>query len=186
MVTVKKYDPKQLDDVRQVCINTGPLEAATDPVMRKFILRTFCDYYCEMEPQNVYVLADENDTAQGYVFIAENFKLYSKNFKKYLADIKTTGKSNYFEVLGELALYGLLSKKYPAHLHIDINAPFRGNGNGSKMVQTQLENLRKKNVKGVMLIVGSNNYRGIKFYEKNGFRKYLTIKNRGTVMVREL
>ena len=63
MVTVKKYEPKYYKDVQQVCLNTGPDSALTDPMMRDFILYTFCNYYIEQEPENVFVLVDENDAA---------------------------------------------------------------------------------------------------------------------------
>ncbi len=78
MVEIKPYDPKYKDELRQVCINTGPKEAATDKKTRDFIIYTFCDYYLEQEPQNVFALVDENDTAQGYVFGAEDFARYRK------------------------------------------------------------------------------------------------------------
>ena len=44
MVEIKPYDPKYKDELRQVCINTGPKEAATDKKTRDFIIYTFCDY----------------------------------------------------------------------------------------------------------------------------------------------
>ncbi len=188
MVTIKKYEPKYRDDVRQVCINTGPLSAQTDPNMRDFILFTFCDYYIEQEPENVFILVDEEtDTAQGYVFGARDFKTYIKNMKPYLAKVKKTGKENYRDAVAEITGHAVFSLKYPAHLHIDINEPFRGNGNGSKMISTLTEHMKKnKGVKSIMLIVGTGNTRGINFYHKNGFRKIISLKTSGTVMAKEL
>lgn len=187
MVTVKKYEPKYFEDVRQVCINTGPVEAKTNPNMRDFILFTFCDYYCEQEPENVFVLVDENDRAQGYVFGARDFKTYIKNMKPYLEKVKKTGKENYRDAIGEILGHAIYSLKYPAHLHIDINEPFRGNGNGSRMISTLTEHMKNnQGVKSIMLIVGTSNKRGINFYEKNGFKIIRSLKNSGTVMAKEL
>ncbi len=187
MVVIKKYEPKYFDDVRQVCINTGPKEASTDPNMRDFILFTFCDYYLEQEPENVFILVDEEtDTAQGYVFGARDFKTYLKNIKPYLAKVKKTGKAFYRDAIGEILGHAIYSLKYPAHLHIDINAPFRGNGNGSRMISTLTEHMKKTHgVKAIMLIVGTSNKRGINFYKKNGFKKIRVLKG-GTVMAKEL
>lgn len=185
MVTIKRYEPKYKEDVRQVCINTGPSEASTDPKMRDFILFTFCDYYCEQEPDNVFVLVDENDRAQGYCFAALDFKAYKKAFKPYMKKVKEIGANFYLETKGEVLLHELYSGKYPAHLHIDINAPFRGNGNGSRMVAAQLDNIRSKGAKGIMLVVGASNTRGINFYEKNGFESIKKYAG-GLVMAREL
>lgn len=186
MVTIKQYEPKYFEDVRQVCINTGPREAKTDPNMRDFILFTFCDYYCEQEPENVFVLVDENDRAQGYVFGARDFWAYVKKIKPYLAKVKKLGKYYYKDAVGEILGHAIYSLKYPAHLHIDINEPFRGNGNGSRMISTLTEHMKKnKGVKSIMLIVGTSNKRGIKFYEKNGFKTVRVLKG-GTVMGKEL
>ncbi len=187
MVTVKNYEPKYFEDVRQVCINTGPDSAATDPNMRDFILFTFCDYYCEQEPENAFVLVDDNDVAQGYVFGATDFKTYIKKMKPYLAKVKKTGIRNYMDAIAEILGHAVYSFKYPAHLHIDINEPFRGNGNGSKMITTLTDHMKNDmGVKSIMLIVGSGNTRGINFYKKNGFKIIRVFKNTGTVMAKEL
>lgn len=187
MVVIKKYEPKYFEDVRQVCINTGPKEASTDPDMRDFILFTFCDYYLEQEPENAFILVDEEtDTAQGYVFGARDFKTYIKNMKPYLKKVKKTGKANYIAAIGEILGHAIYSFRYPAHLHIDINEPFRGNGNGSRMISTLTEHMKKnKGVKSIMLIVGTSNKRGINFYNKNGFKTVRVLKG-GTVMAKEL
>lgn len=186
MVTVKSYEPKYYKDVQQVCLNTGPDSALTDPVMRDFILYTFCNYYIEQEPENVFVLVDENDTAQGYVFGAMNFRKYLRNFKPYLKKVRETGKENYREAIAEIIAHGVFSLKYPSHLHIDINEPFRGNGNGSKMISTLTEHMKSNGAKAIMLVVGTGNTRGINFYKKNGFKTIISFKSSGTVMAKEL
>ena len=187
MVVIKNYEPKYFDDVRQVCINTGPMDAQTDPNMRDFILFTFCDYYLEQEPENVFILVnEETDTAEGYVFGARDFKTYIKNMKPYLKKVKKTGMRNYRDAIGEIIGHAIYSLKYPAHLHIDINKPFRGNGNGSNMISTLTEHMKKTHgTKGIMLIVGTSNTRGINFYKKNGFRILHAFKD-GTAMAKEL
>lgn len=186
MVTVKSYEPKYCKDVQQVCLNTGPDSALTDPVMRDFILYTFCNYYIEQEPENVFVLVDENDTAQGYVFGAMNFRKYIKNFKPYLKIVKKLGKEYYRDAVAEIIAHAVFSLKYPSHLHIDINEPFRGNGNGSKMISTLTNHMKANGSKAIMLVVGTGNTRGINFYKKNGFKIITSFKNSGTVMAKEL
>ena len=113
MVEIKPYDPKYKDELRQVCINTGPKEAATDKNTRDFIIYTFCDYYLEQEPQNVFALVDENDTAQGYVFGAEDFGRYRKGLTPYLRKVRKTGLKNYVSALGEVFLHRLFRANTP-------------------------------------------------------------------------
>lgn len=186
MVTIKSYEPKYFEDVRQVCINTAPKEAKTNPNMRDFILFTFCDYYCEQEPENVFVLVDENDKAQGYVFGAMKFGTYLKKMKPYIKKVRETGKEFYRDALAEIFAHAVFSLKYPSHLHIDINEPFRGNGNGSKMISTLTESMKSRGAKAIMLVVGTSNKRGINFYKKNGFKILASFKSSGTVMTKEL
>ena len=186
MVTVKSYKPKYREDVQQVCLNTAPKTALTDPVMRDFILYTFCNYYIEQEPENVFVLVDENDRAQGYVFGAMNFRKYLKKFKPYLKTVKALGKEYYRDAVAEIIAHGVYSVRYPSHLHIDINEPFRGNGNGSKMISTLTSHMKANGAKAIMLVVGTSNKRGINFYKKNGFGIKASFKNSGTVMAKEL
>ena len=59
---------------------------------------------------------------------------------------------------------------YPAHLHIDILPEYQHMGLGRKLMDALCDNLRQKNVKGVMFTVWHKNYSAIKFYEKYGFR----------------
>ena len=65
--------------------------------------------------------------------------------------------------------------KYIGHTDVELSEEGR----------KQLENMRSKGIKGIMLVVGTENKRGIKFYEKNGFKRLLTLPD-GTVMAKEL
>ena len=64
----------------------------------------------------------------------------------------------------------LLGIKYPAHLHIDILPEYQGNGYGAQMMNTMLNNLKQKKVKGIMLMVNKDNHGAIRFYERLGFK----------------
>lgn len=185
MFVIKPYEEKYRDDVRQVCINTGPSKAKTDEKVRKFILSAYCDYYIECEKENCLVLVDENDAAQGYILCADNYGKFRKNFKPYLKKIIKNSCSGFVSSLGEILINGILSKKYPAHLHIDLNRHCRNGGYGSKMIETLCNNLKAKGVCGIMLIVASVNEKAIRFYKRNGFRPLMKACG-GTVMAKEL
>lgn len=185
MLEIKSFETKYIEDVRQVCVNTGPEQAKTDPAEREKLLAVYCDYYCEQEPANTFVLVDENDTAQGYILCAENAKEYRKGFAPYMQKLRKHGICSCVIPWGEQVIYSFFSKKYPAHLHIDINREFTGGGNGTRMMQTLLEHLKSKGVKGVMLIVGSHNTAAVRFYKRNGFKVLCSI-SRGTAMAKEL
>ncbi len=185
MVDIKEFDNKYFADVRQVCVNTGPKSARTYDSEREKLLTVYCDYYCNEEPDNAFVLVDENDTVQGYILCAENAKKYRKNFTPYMKKLRRYGVKCCIEPWGEQLIYSFFGRKYPAHLHIDINKSFTGNGNGTRMMQALLGHLKNKNVSGVMLIVGSGNKEAIRFYKRNGFKVLCSIGG-GTAMAKEL
>lgn len=185
MFVIKPYEEKYKENVRQVCINTGPKAAATDEVLRNYILSAYCDYYIEHENENCFVLTDENDVAQGYILCASNYRKFRKEFSPYLKKIRKTGSGNFVTSLGEVLITGILSKKYPAHLHIDLNKHCRNGGYGTKMIETLCNNLKENGVCGVMLIVASWNKKAIRFYERNGFRTLASAFG-GTIMAKEL
>ena len=152
---IRPYEEKYKSDVQQVCLNTGPKSALTDPVMREYILSAFCDYYIDQESENVLVLIDEDDKAQGYILCSESFRKFKKGFIPYLKKIRKSGFMNYVEILGEIVGTGIFSKKYPAHLHIDLNEQCRNGGYGSKMTEMLCDSLKKKGIPGIMLIAVS-------------------------------
>lgn len=171
MLKIVAYDEKYRDDVRQVCLNTAGEKARTDKKEGNFILAAFCDYYLDCESGNCFVAVDENGVAQGYILCAPEFDTYKKNFKPY---IKRAGESGFIRRVytwGEMVMTGLFKKKYPAHLHIDINPGFQRMGVGTGLMNCLTDHLRKRGVGSVMLIVNANNTKGVNFYKKYGFEK---------------
>jgi ribosomal protein S18 acetylase RimI-like enzyme len=58
---------------------------------------------------------------------------------------------------------------YPAHLHIDLDAPAQGLGLGRALIGTLLAALTADGVPGIHLGVSSANARAVGFYEHLGF-----------------
>ena len=169
MISIRKYQPKDKENLRRICIETSRLPVDTKE-QREFLYLLYNDYYSENEPQNCFVAADENDNAVGYIICAENFKAYSKIFKKfYLPEIKELGLPFYINAVAEMGGHWLFSKKYPAHLHIDILDYCQGQGVGSQLVSELKKHLKSKGINSVMLSCGDSNTGAIKFYKKNGF-----------------
>ena len=64
---------------------------------------------------------------------------------------------------------GALVRDYPAHFHIDLLARARGHGHGRRLVEWQLESLRRQGTRGVHLDVAPANANAIAFYRHLGF-----------------
>ena len=170
MITIRKYQEKDKERLREICIKTSRLPIETE-AQRQYLYLMYNDYYTEVEGENCFVAADENDVAVGYILCAENFSKYSKVFRKlYLPEIKKLGMNFYFMAIGEMAAHFLYSKKYPAHLHIDILDVCQGQGVGTRLMNELKNHLKSKNVPALMLSCGGDNTMAVKFYKKNSFK----------------
>ncbi|MBO5936553.1 MAG: GNAT family N-acetyltransferase [Clostridia bacterium] len=170
MINIRKYQEKDKELLRDICIKTSRLPIETED-QRKYLTLMYNDYYTEVEGRNCFVAVDENDVAVGYILCAENFARYSKIFRKfYLPEIKKLGMNYYFMAIGEMAAHLLYSKKYPAHLHIDILDVCQGQGVGTRLMNELKNHLKSKNVPALMLSCGGDNTMAVKFYKKNSFK----------------
>lgn len=174
MPTIRPYEPKDKENVRNICIRTGPGAAREEGPVRTALLATFCDYYIECEPHNCFVAADDNDEAVGYILCAENDRRYRERFiREYVP--RVDGLRGRLECRSSAALPRLFRRGYPAHLHIDILPAYQRIGLGHRLMDALTAHLREKNIPGVMLGVGAGNVKGRSFYNKYGFRELLRI-----------
>lgn len=58
---------------------------------------------------------------------------------------------------------------YPAHLHIDLLPEAQGQGLGRKLIDTLIDELRRRRVTGLHLVASSDNAGAIAFYPRVGF-----------------
>ena len=179
MLEIKPYIPEYKEDMQKVCLNTA-YDTAYEPIERNYLLNSYCDYYIDNEPETCFAAVDENGTAQGYIICAPDFGRFIKRAKPYISQAKKSGFDHYYEGIAERVVLRLFSRSYPAHFHIDINEGFQGEGTGTRLMNTLLETLKNKNVRGVMLITGSGNDGAIRFYKRFGFR---TIIGKGPAAV---
>lgn len=174
MINIRKYREDDKEALREICIKTSRLPVETE-TQRKYLYLMYNDYYTEVEGENCFVAADENDVAVGYILCAENFARYSETFRKsYLPEIRKLGFRYYIMALGEMAAHFLYSKKYPAHLHIDILDICQGKGVGTRLMNELKNHLKSKKIPALMLSCGGDNTMAVRFYKKNNFK---VIKN---------
>lgn len=168
-MAIRKYEAKDYEQVINICLDTCNKEEQQTPICQ-YIKQMFCLYYIEVEPENCVVVTDENDVAQGYVYGASDYDYYHNNMTKYLEKIAEIKGGVYIsDAYVEMYDHKIYKDEYPAHLHIDIFEHFRSKGYGSAMIEAFCNNLKEKGIKGVMLIVGSDNEGAQRFYERNGF-----------------
>ncbi len=169
MSNIRKYNAKDRENLKKICIETSGLPTETDKDIN-FLFLMYNDYYAEIEPENVFVAVDDNDEAFGYILCSENFDRYLSVFKKaYLPRIRALGFKYYFMALGEINVHRLFAKKHKAHLHIDILSAGQGKGTGTALMNELKSHLKSKGIHSLMLSCGMGNKKAISFYKKNGF-----------------
>lgn len=177
MVYIRKYEEKDYEDVRFVCLNSEGPEEAPDVDTGRFIHYTFCNYYIEKEPENCFVV-DDGGKAVGYIICAENFDKFKKVFdEEYLPLTEQFGEDRYEWAYTAYNAQGEFKNDYPAHLHIDILPEYQRMGMGGKLVEALCDHLSEKGVKGVCLTCGPRNERAKNFYKKYGFELLLINKD---------
>lgn len=171
---IRSFKEKDRENCRDICHKTATAPAYVKS--KDLVCLLYCDYYLDNEPDNCFVLADDEDNAIGYILSAEDQWAYTKAMKPYL---KKAGRISFSEKimhqLASLAEKGV-TKKYPAHLHIDILPEGQRKGYGTKLLEALEGHLRAKGVKGVRLGVGGDNKGAHSFYEANG---YVLLRNFG-------
>jgi len=182
MLTIRPYRLEDKENVRRVCLHAKPGEVVEMNPARAASLATFCDYYIECEPQNCFVVADDNDEAVGCIWCAQDYWRYYRRFvKEYLPGMKDAPRGRRIGYWGAAWTPRFLAKKYPAHLHIDVLEAYQRQGLGSRLMDALTAHLRAKNIPGVMLVVSARNEKGMNFYRKYGFTQVLRI-SRSVVM----
>ena len=169
MVTIRKYEEKDYENVRFVCHNSEGPDEVPDHDTGVFIHDTFCNYYIENEPENCFV-ADDDGKAVGYIICAENFDKFKAIFdEKYLPRSKQFGEDRYQWAYTAYNAQEKFKDEYPAHFHIDILPEYHRMGLGGKLVAALCEHLASKGIEGVCLTCGPRNERAVNFYKKRGF-----------------
>ncbi len=184
MATIRRMRADDIKEVEYVCrMTAGELSIKDEKVGRK-MSKMFSTYYARECYDSCFVLVDESDKAVGYILCEPDYKRFRRIFRKvdvpaiYKLDKKSGRKAWTFPVP-----YSVLGGKYPAHMHIDLLPEYQNGGYGTKMVQMLLEDLKKKDVKGLMLIAGAWNHGAIRFYKRNGFKMIFNKLNQAVMAI---
>ena len=166
---VRAYQAKDRERVRMICVQTAPEALKQHEMMQPLLLRAFCDYYIEQEPENCFVVTNERDEAVGYIVCTEDASTWYRVFHdNYILPMGNEQARQFLETTCEACLS--VSTDYPAHLHTDILPEYQRMGLGALMMETLITHLRDKDIHGLALSVASENEGAQRFYKKMGFQ----------------
>lgn len=69
---------------------------------------------------------------------------------------------------GDIAAFGDVKQRYPAHLHINMAPAYRGAGIGSRLIDTFIVDVKRAGAAGVHVITSAASA-NVPFYNRNGF-----------------
>lgn len=185
VTTIRHYLPSDQLAVSGISADTAyfgePVEAFLED--RRLYNDAFIRYYIEYETAYIWVAEAEREIV-GFLLGCVDTGQHVRKWRSYiLARVLTRAIAGQYrlgkhtanfamgmllgELRGKTAKVSL--KEYPAHLQIDIQQGYRGEGIGSRLIAAYLEQLRQLNVIGVHLETTSHNAAACHLYEKVGF-----------------
>lgn len=185
-LVIRPYFPDDREELLRIGADTAffgaPIEAYMED--RNAFLDAFYAYYTDLEPEHTWV-ASANGKVVGFLTGCVDTRKRDREFLRVvlptLAGNVLRGKYHfgklslqYFTGLIGSLIHGEFTrvdlKSFPAHLHINVEAPWRGNKLGQRLMEAYLTQLRALGIAGVHLDTTSVNEAACRLYEKLGFR----------------
>ncbi len=178
---IRRAEPRDADALYEICLLTADsgVDASALYSDRRLPGYIWAAAYGALEPDFAFILAD-GDRALGYVIAAPDTAAFEDRLtREWWPQVRASlvGFTPVAE-LDENALRRINTPErhdprqlldYPAHLHINILPEAQSGGWGRRMIETELDALRRAGVKGVQLGVSPTNKRANGFYEHLGF-----------------
>ena len=173
MIEIRKYQSKDYQAVRNICMETAKKGFRNKEV----VCWMFLDYYLDSESEHAYVLVDKN-VVIGYIVASTNAKLYEKQMKeKWIPKIRKH--SILLGIFSKICLLVSkpLDKKYSGGFHMNITPKYQKLGLGKRLLDVMTKHLSLYGNSYLYLITENKRTRGYGFYKHYGFKevkKYFT------------
>ena len=168
-VCIRKYAPRDKEDLRFVCRATADKIFKHSDATRTAVTLLYNDYFTEYEPENVFVLANADDRAVGYIICCSNFDLFrDKMLNEYMK--KTARVCPFLAVLAPYAVHEAEKMREYPHLHMDILPDFQRQGWGTRLMDALRNRLRENGFEKLSVCGAAKGSAGYKMYTKYGFK----------------
>jgi len=185
-ITIRPYEPPDRATVLRLAADTAffgePVEMYLDD--RRLFCDIFYRYYTDLEPEHGWVACTDDQVVGFLLGCADTSAQHRLWLKKILPGAAFGILQGHYKIGKRTWRYawrlarGLLwgeslhvdTAKYPAHLHINIQADWRRHGLGQQLIDVFLSQLRQLGVPGVHLKTTSLNVAAGKLYEKMDFQ----------------
>ena len=170
MYTIRSYRPSDREALRMICMETADESLKKSDRLLNAVPVIYNDYFTDCEPQHIFVAADENDEAVGYVICSADTKRFLKEMRRrYIPEAARRHPEMLFVALAYVAAVLRHGKNYPAHLHIDILPAYQHVGAGTALIDALRSHLHDCGVQTVYINSMTYDTPAYKFYKKYGF-----------------
>lgn len=169
--TIRNYEPKDYDNVHNICKETAFDSYKKDPVKLETVPIMFLDYFIDYEPEYLFVAVDEEDRAVGYIECATEYRSFVKTMKKeYYPRLKKIDPKQ-IRFFNQFLFALWFIRKDACHLHIDLTASAQHQGLGTKLMNTLIAKLKDDGFHSLSICANSRKSDGYPFYIKYGFKE---------------
>lgn len=187
---------KSWQAVREICCRTGDNGNPVAAERREFFARVWIEPYEKLLPEWVYV-AERDGIVAGYLTGCPDTAKFerAKRRRITLPLLLAVALGRYRGVAGAgdfarralgagrdamdsfgSAVRRSLERDYPAHLHINVDAPWRAAGMGRRLIERFQTDLQSSGCSGIHLCCGPD---PVGFYAKLGFHELSRVEARG-------
>ncbi len=183
---IRPYQPGDREGVRKISADTANLGKPVETFFpdREVMTDFLMDYYTDYEPTSCWV-AEYDAEVIGYLtgcvhndrylfltcfYIVPKTLLHAivrgvffqkKTWRLLKAVISTCCKGGYFKCIPW--------DKYPAHLHINIQAEFRNQQVGNRLMEKFFQQVKSCGLAGIHVVTRQENTGACRFFERMGF-----------------
>lgn len=167
---IRKYKEDDKERLRFICRETAGEYFRKSSRMLDAVPIIYSDYFTENEPENIFVIADENDTAAGYIICSSDVRNFRKKMLRvYIPRAVKASVRMLPACVGYFGAHIVSGKKNGVHLHIDILPGFQHKGYGTKLIDALRAHLHSLGVPILCVNTIDRGEPAYKFYKKYGF-----------------
>ena len=179
---VRQGQPRDRAALFEICLRTADTGADATALYSDpdYPGQVWSAPYLELEPRHCFVL-DSGGEAVGYVVGTPDTMAFEARLEREwwpalrvrYGDRQPVAAfdGRVLEAIRTPESEGELARRYPAHLHINLLPAFQSGGWGRKLIEAELDSLRRVGAPAVFLGVGLTNARAIGFYAHVGFER---------------
>lgn len=180
---MRRYEPADLDALREICVLTGHTGGDARGVMSDTSLLpdTFAEPYVVFDPLLAFV-ADDGGRAVGYILGTADTVAFTDWFRTVWLSLvaprhagRPVAVTDFESLILELMydpgrmVHADLAP-YPAHLHIDILPEYQGRGLGRQLIDAFRGELVSRGIEKFHLSMNPANVDARAFYDRLGFK----------------